>query len=221
MIERGGKAFACFLDVRKAFDTVWIDGLLYELEYELGIDPKMYLIIKQLFSGLKGQVIYNGHISSSFSTSQGSGQDPFLYKVYINQLLMKSCQLDICITLFNHSLSAPSFADDMTLLACFPSCLNIMIQLAYKYSCSWRYQFKYGKTGVVVFGECTVVTHSKNMKVHQWKVGPNHVYEKSEYVNLGMFKNYCGSFDKNIDENITKAIKKQKCHSLLSLIGKE
>ena len=37
----------------------------------------------------------------------------------------------------NHSLSACSFADDMTLLACFPSCLNIMIQLAYKYSCNW------------------------------------------------------------------------------------
>ena len=79
---------------------------------------------------------------------------------------MELCQLDIGITLFNHSLSAPSFADDMTLLACFPSCLNIKIQLDYKYSCSWRYQFNYGKTG-----ECAV-THSKNMKVRRWKVGP-------------------------------------------------
>ena len=46
------------------------------------------------------------------------------------------------------------------------------------------------------------------MKVRQWKVDPNHIYEKSEHVNLGVFKNYCGSFDKNIDENITKARKK-------------
>ena len=46
------------------------------------------------------------------------------------------------------------------------------------------------------------------MKVRQWKVGPNHIYEKSEYVNLGVFKNCCGSFDKNIDKNITKARKK-------------
>ena len=43
------------------------------------------------------------------------------------------------------------------------------------------------------------------MKVRQWKVGPDHICEKSEYVNLGVFKNYCGSFDKNIDENSTKA----------------
>ena len=29
MLERGSKIFGCFLDVRKAFDTVWIDELLY------------------------------------------------------------------------------------------------------------------------------------------------------------------------------------------------
>ena len=71
----------------------------------------------------------------------------------------------------------------MTLIACFPSCLNIAIQLAYTYSCNWRYQFNYGKTRVVVFGECAV-THSKNIKVRQWNVGPNHIYEKSEYVKM-------------------------------------
>ena len=79
----------------------------------------------------------------------------------------------------------------MTLIyiaACFPSFLNVMIQLAYKDSCNWRCQFSYGKTGVLVFGECAV-THSKNMKVRRWKVGPNHIYEKSKYANLGAFKN--------------------------------
>ena len=61
-------------------------------------------------------------------------------------------------------------------------------------------------TVVVVFGECGV-TLSENITVRQWRVSPNRIYENSEYVNLGVFKNYCGSFDKNIDQNITKARK--------------
>ena len=41
MLERGSKIFGCFLDVRKALDTVWIDGLLFKLFTELGIEGGM------------------------------------------------------------------------------------------------------------------------------------------------------------------------------------
>ena len=80
--------------------------------------------------------------------------------------------------------------------------LIAMIQLAYRYSCNWRYQFNYDKTRVLVFGKCAV-THSKNKYVSR-----NLVFENSEYVNLGVFKNRFGYFHKNIDENITEARKK-------------
>ena len=38
MLERGSKVFNCFLDIRKDIDTVWIDGILYKLFSELGIE---------------------------------------------------------------------------------------------------------------------------------------------------------------------------------------
>ena len=37
MLEHGRKVFSCFLDVRKAFDAVCVDGILYKLFSELGI----------------------------------------------------------------------------------------------------------------------------------------------------------------------------------------
>ena len=48
MLERGSKMFSCLLDVRKAFDTVWIDGLMYNLFSDLGVNGKLWLSIKDL-----------------------------------------------------------------------------------------------------------------------------------------------------------------------------
>ena len=41
VLEKGSKIFGCFLNVCKASDTVWIDGLLLKLFTELGIEGRM------------------------------------------------------------------------------------------------------------------------------------------------------------------------------------
>ena len=63
MLERGNKLFVCFLDVRKAFDTVWIDGMLYKLFLELGIKGRMWLAIKDFYTDVNAQVLYEGVLS--------------------------------------------------------------------------------------------------------------------------------------------------------------
>ena len=74
MLERGSKIFSCFLDVRKTFDTVWIDGLLFKLFTKLGINGRMWLAIKDLYTNVKARVLYSGSLSRMFGISQGKGE---------------------------------------------------------------------------------------------------------------------------------------------------
>ena len=62
------------LDVRKAYNTVWIDGLMEKLFTEFGIRGRMWLVVKNLYNVVKAQVLYSGSLSRGFGISQGTGQ---------------------------------------------------------------------------------------------------------------------------------------------------
>ena len=169
MLERGSKVFGCFLDVRKAFDTVWIDGLLFKLFSEFGIKGRMWLVIRNLYTGVKAQVLYSGSLSRKFDILHGTGQGrnpaPFMYKVYINGLLNELTQHSL--SLYSISLTSPSFADDISLLSIYPTFLSSLMNLCYAYSIKWRYEFNHVKSGIVTFGESKRV-HSEAMKERTW-----------------------------------------------------
>ena len=87
MLQRGSKVFRCFLDVRKSFDSVWIDGLLFELFSEFGIKGRMWLVIRNLHTGVKAQVLYSGSLSRKFDILQVLGRGEFLLRsVYYTSL---------------------------------------------------------------------------------------------------------------------------------------
>ena len=164
------------------------------------------MAIKDLYTVVKAQVLYSGELSREFDVSQGTGQGrifaPFMYKVYINSLLQKLSNHCYAISINSLSLPAPSFADDVTLLALFPSFLKTFLKFVTS-------TVLHGdtKSGVVTFGE-TKPIHSRLMKEREWTLGDTKVDELYEYKNLGVLKNYAGSFTSNILDNIEKTRKK-------------
>ena len=135
MLERGSKVFGCFLDVHKAFDTVWIDGLLYKLVMVFDIRGRMWLAIKDLYTEVRGQVFYFSTLPRKFDISQGADQGrilaPFMYKVYINSLLNELTNHCYAISINQLSLPSPSFADDIALLALYPTFLKSLMGMCY------------------------------------------------------------------------------------------
>ena len=117
----------------------------FKLNNELRIDSGLWHIIRDLYQDLQAHVIHDGQLSSKFFISQGSGQGrisaPFMYKVYINSLIRKICDIKVGICLTNRFCSSPTFADDMTLLSPRASALSTLIRCAYDYCCKWRYEY--------------------------------------------------------------------------------
>ena len=94
-----------------------------------------------------------------------------------------------------------------SLLALHPSFLSVFMDMCDQYSLKWRYEFNHTKCGVVTFGESKAL-HFQSMNEREWKLGDDTVDEVNEYKNLGVLKNYIGSFSSNVTDNIEKTRKK-------------
>ena len=127
-----------FLDISKAFDKVWHEGLLYKLK-SMGISGELYNLLESYLSGRFQRVLLNGQSSSwkpvLAGVPQGSVLGPLLFLIYIND--------------FPNGLksSAKLFADDTPLFAIIKdrnvsaNILNNDLQLISQYAYKWKMLF--------------------------------------------------------------------------------
>ena len=193
---------AVFLDIFKAFDKVWHEGLIFKLKQN-GISGNLLNLFKSYLKNRQQRVVINGSYSEyvciESGVPQGSVLGPLLFLVYINDLEN------------NIKSNIKFFADDTMLFSTVKdpvvsaSNLNHDLDLIHQWAHQWKMEFNPdpSKQATEVLFSCK-------------KVKPNHpqltfhgtiVTKINDQKHLGLTLDSKLYFEKHVNEKIVKAKK--------------
>lgn len=157
-VVSAGKAKKCptylaLLDVQKAFDTVWHDGLFLKL-YNHGIKGDIWFTLFNWYNRLQSSVVWEGSVSRQFAIKQGVRQgavlSPLLYAIFTNDLLFDLERSGMGVYIGPFFCGAVTFADDLCLAALSPIVLQRMIDIVMEFANRWRYSINPLKSNILI-----------------------------------------------------------------------
>ena len=115
------KLYCVFVDLRRAFDSVYRDGLWLK-RLKSGIDGKIKSIIRSMYNQAKSCVKHFGTLSDFFKCDvgllQGEVLSPILFSLFLNDIEMYlQANANAGITLDQLSIYLLMFADDAVIFS--------------------------------------------------------------------------------------------------------
>ena len=147
-------SYCCFLDIKKAYDTVFREGLWRRLR-EVGVEGRMWRVLKNVYVKVESSVVVNEERTEWFELYTGVRQgcilSPTLFAIFIDGLATWVKQRSLGAKFGPVELSILLFADDIALVADNVHDLQEMLHVADAYSKLYRFGFNGSKSNVVVF----------------------------------------------------------------------
>ena len=155
-LETNNKVFVTFLDVSKAYDTVWTDGLFFQLN-QMGITGKLWRLMYRAYIDFKSRVRIEDKTSDWFPMRCGIHHGGFLsltkYVAFINELLVNLEKSKLCCSINMIPSTPVGYADDIATACISKLRTDHTLDIVYNYGCKWRFKFNAKKSAVLVYGD--------------------------------------------------------------------
>jgi len=201
---QGLPTYACFIDCRKAFPSVFKAGLLVKL-HSMGITGRYWRMLTSMYSKIETRIL-SGHENDMSAEElenlyyqidtgvrEGSIMSPLLYVLFIDGLLQKLKERNLGVKIRHRHTRAPTwvgalmYADDLVLLADSPGELQLMMDVITDYAKKWRFQINESKTKVMAMCERHATSQQrKHNWGDTWNCGGKIIRMTEYYVYLGV-----------------------------------
>ena len=210
--EKYDETRAVFLDISKAFDKVWHEGIIHKLKCN-GISGNLLNFFENYLQNRKQRVVLNGTKSTwknvSAGVPQGSVLGPLLFIIYINDLTD------------NISSDMRLFADASSLFTRVSGIEETHEKLLndLRTVTSWAHQWKMVFNPNIDKQAIEIIFSAKKNKIKHPDIALNDVpVARKEFTkHIGVYLDSCLTFNKHIKEAILTA---QKGLSLLKFLSK-
>ena len=154
--HEGSKIFSCFVDFKKAFDSVPRDLLLKKL-FDMGITGSFFNILRHIYTSDKASIKL-GHSCSDFfnldiGVRQGCILSPLLFNLFLSDLAKQFDTIESKPKLGNKGINSLFWADDLVLFAESKEDLDRLLKILETYCLNNHLLINTKKTKCMIFNK--------------------------------------------------------------------
>ena len=206
--------YVASLDAEKAFDSLWRKGLFFKLIDK--IDSNFWILLYEYYSQSDGLISLSENQQSNVfrinkGVKQGGVLSPFLFNIYIDDLIVEINQSDYGCYLSNCKTTILGYCDDLILMASSLAHMQILLDKCQKFSEKWNIKFNANKSVVINAGFKMYKDEDIYLFINHMKLK---VVIESKYLGLIINKNNDGNEPTLLKYNLV-----EKCFFSLNGFG--